>query len=169
MIRRLARRAHAPAPDRLRRAVPIDDPGEQGPRFGHLRRAEGSGQLGVELGAQSPGGLDGDLARVGEPQVPGPGVAGSRDADEQSACGSHRGAWPRAGRCGGARPLHDQAASGSSDPAAHSRAYTPPAASSSAWVPSSTIRPSASTAMRSARAAVASRWATTNAVRRAST
>src|SRR2546421_2658132 len=46
-----------------------------------------------------------------------------------------------------------------------SRRYSPPAAYSVAWVPCSTIRPSASTTIRSACWTVARRWAMTNVVR----
>jgi len=48
---------------------------------------------------------------------------------------------------------------------AYNRAYNPFRATSSSWVPSSTIRPSASTTSRSAAITVLSRWAITSVVR----
>src|SRR5262249_48959751 len=48
---------------------------------------------------------------------------------------------------------------------AYISAYCPPSATSSSWVPSSTIPPPSTTAIRSARIAVARRWAMMIAVR----
>src|ERR1039458_10162125 len=58
-----------------------------------------------------------------------------------------------------------QAASSSPVNAAHRDAYAPCAASRSSWVPDSTMRPPSTTMIRSARAAVVSRCATTMVVR----
>ncbi|GIU86034.1 MAG: hypothetical protein KatS3mg009_0549 [Acidimicrobiia bacterium] len=88
---------------------------------------------------------------VAPPRAPGP--VGRR---------LHR-ADTRTGRHGAARQL--AAAVGAPSADAHSRAYRPPRATSSSWVPSSTTRPWSTTTIRSASRAVCSRCAISTVVR----
>ena len=112
--------------------------------------------------------LTGALAQRTPPTVVGP-LSPGQAADELLGYLRRQGylAEDRAlSRTG--RGVSGQATSSDSPVKAfHSEAYVPSAASSSSWLPISTIRPWSRTTIRSARAAVVSRCATTSVVRAA--